>query len=94
MEKRPPATKEEMVPIKANDPVRLLPKLPKRPILLQHGTVDSVIPIQGQRIFYETLTQAYQTEADLITYQEIPRMDHYISLGMFGDLFTWLGEHL
>ncbi|WEG11484.1 alpha/beta fold hydrolase [Pullulanibacillus sp. KACC 23026] len=91
---RTTATEEEMKPIREKDPVSRLKTLPLRPVLLQHGSSDSIVPIGGTKYFYEALRDVYKARHELITYQEIPRLDHYISLGMLGEMVDWLNLHL
>lgn len=94
MDGRPPARLDELKDIRRFDPAQKIGQLPYRPMLLQHGDADSIIPIDGQREFYRQLVHCYGVHhAHLVTFQEIPRMNHYISLGMFEDVVGWLLNH-
>jgi uncharacterized protein len=94
MDGRPPATLHELTEIRQFDPLHKIGHLPTRPILLQHGDSDSIIPIDGQREFYRQLVSHYgERYAHLVKFQEIPRMNHYMSLGMFEDVVGWLFTH-
>jgi hypothetical protein len=63
-----------------------------RPILLQHGLSDSIISIEGQVLYYEALLKAYGEKSHLLTFEKLPRMDHYISLGMFESIVLWMNK--
>jgi uncharacterized protein len=89
---RPPASEDELQLIRAFDPIGYTEKIFPRPVLLQHGLADSIIPIEGQSLFYEELRKGYGDQSSLLTFQKIPRMDHYISLGMFETIIFWLNE--
>lgn len=89
---RPQATEEEIQPIRTLDPMRHIEKIFPRPVLLQHGLEDSIISIEGQALFYEELQKLYGEQSSLLTFEKIPRMDHYISLGMFESIVLWLNE--
>lgn len=92
---RPPASDIELAEIRKFDPLQNITNLPIRPVLLQHGDSDTVIPVVGQRKFYEHLSLHYGEEhGRLINFQEVPRLNHYISLGMFEFMFKWIDNHL
>ncbi|KYP79821.1 alpha/beta fold hydrolase [Ferroacidibacillus organovorans] len=95
MDGRSPATDEELHLIRLFDPIRKIARLPRRPILLQHGASDSIVPIDGQRKFYKELLKNYVgNHTTLVEFQEVPRMNHYISIGMFEYVYKWVSEQL
>lgn len=61
LERRKPATEEELSVINRFDPIRKASSLFPRPILLLHGDDDTFIPVQSQELFYlpsKIITQA------------------------------------
>ncbi|QQE79090.1 alpha/beta hydrolase [Alicyclobacillus sp. SO9] len=86
---------KELYLIRVFDPIRKIADLPHRPILLQHGTSDCIVPIDGQRKFYKELRKVYEGKSiNLVEFQEIPRTNHYISLGMFEYAYKWIKGQL
>ncbi|MEI5906719.1 dienelactone hydrolase family protein [Bacillus spongiae] len=61
----------------------------KAPILLLHGDLDSVIPIQSKREYEQYLRRSTDT-VNFITYKDV---NHTITLEMEQDLFDWLERH-
>lgn len=88
---RPPASEEELRDIRTFDPINYVNHT-VRPILLQHGLSDSIISIEGQVLYYEALLKAYGGKSHLLTFEKLPRMDHYISLGMFESIVFWMNK--
>ena len=75
------------------DPVKNLEALNERPLLLLHGDMDTSIPIEAQRYFYEKALDYYNDERKL-RFVEIPRMDHYISTGMLENAVAFNKDYL
>lgn len=75
------------------DPVKNLDSLNERPILLLHGDMDTSIPIEAQRYFYNKALDYYNDERKL-EFVEVPRMDHYISSGMLQKAIVFNEDYL
>lgn len=75
------------------DPVKNLDSLNERPLLLLHGDIDTSIPIEAQRYFYEKALDYYNDERKL-KFVEVPRMDHYISIGMLESAVVFNKDYL
>ncbi|MDZ7671891.1 MAG: YqiA/YcfP family alpha/beta fold hydrolase [Halanaerobiales bacterium] len=75
------------------DPDKNLDKINERPILMLHGDNDTAIPIEVQRYFYKKASEFYE-EKNKIRLIEVPRMNHYISLGMLENAISFNKDYL
>ena len=70
-----------------------LDKLINRPILLLHGTADSVVPISSQKIFLKKIKPMYN-ESENISLIEYPNLNHYLTTCMMEQTAKWLQDNL
>lgn len=95
----PPSEKikiiEEKVEEKVKDlePINHLNALKDRPILLLHGDSDIMVPVEGQRIFYDKLSLMYK-DKEKIKLIEYPRLNHFVTTNMMEESINWLGRYL
>lgn len=82
--------KEELVKY---DPEKNLDMINERPILMLHGDNDTAIPIEVQRYFYKKASEFYN-DKNKIRLIEVPRMNHYISLGMLENAISFNKDYL
>lgn len=90
----PPISEERIRKLSTYDPMYNKEKLKNRPILMLHGDRDSSVPIDCQRVFYEEMSDLYSENPERLKLIEIPRMDHYISTGMFEEAIEWFKKYL
>lgn len=89
-----PAGAEEAARLSVWDPMAHRELLGLRPILLLHGDRDSQVSIESQREFARVVAPLYQQHPERLQLVEMPRMDHYISTGMFEIAIDWLQKYL
>jgi phospholipase/carboxylesterase len=70
-------------------PASPLPETAELPFLIQHGTSDGVLPVQGSRQLREHLEKMGCS----VTYKEYP-MAHEISRQSLADVRDWISERL
>lgn len=89
-----PLNNEEILELSKFDPLRNTHLLKQRPILLLHGDSDSLVSIDSQRLFYNEVSPLYKENPDNIKFIEYPRLNHYLSVGMFEEALLWLKKYL
>lgn len=92
--KIPSADPSHIAVLAQYDPLQQKEALKGRPILMLHGDADSSVPIDCQRVFYQKVSPLYKDAPEKLKFQEIPRMDHYISTGMLEEAIIWLKKYL
>lgn len=90
----PPISKEEVKRLSKYDPMYNKERLERRPILILHGDMDSSIPIDSQRLFYKEVAPLYSENPEKLRFVEIPKMNHYISIGMLEEAIEWFEKYL
>lgn len=90
----PPISEERIRMLSSYDPMYNKEKLRNRPILMLHGDRDSSVPIDCQREFFKEMSPLYSGNPERLKFVEVPRMDHYISTGMFEEAIEWLEKYL
>ena len=75
------------------NPAEHLDLFNERPVLLLHGDSDTSVPIEGQRYFYKKAVEHYE-DKNRIELVEVPRMDHYISTGMWENAIAFNEDYL
>lgn len=75
------------------DPLKHLSLLTDRPILMLHGDSDSLVPVQGQREFYEKISPLYR-DKERIKLIEYPLLNHFVTTNMMEESINWLGRYL
>ncbi|WP_213818892.1 prolyl oligopeptidase family serine peptidase [Garciella nitratireducens] len=76
------------------DPLTYKESFYPRPILMLHGDVDTSVPIEIQRDFYQEVVPFYQEDQDRICLQEYHNMNHHISIKMVESAVKWLQKYL
>lgn len=89
-----PINEERIKELFVYDPMYNKEKLKNRPILMLHGDRDSSVPIDCQRDFFKEISPSYSENPERLKLVEIPRMDHYISTGMFEEAIEWFRKYL
>lgn len=85
---------EEVSSLIDYDPLKNTQLLNRRPILMFHGDSDSMVSIESQKLFYEETLPIYSENQEDFKFIEIPRLNHYITIGMFEEAILWLKKHL
>ncbi len=75
------------------DPMNNLNLLVDRPILLLHGEMDAVVPIESQRIFYHKIKDMYNNK-DRIRFVGYPNLNHFVTTNMMEEAIAWFYLHL
>lgn len=75
------------------DPSKNLKKLANRPILLLHGTTDSLVPIDGQDSFYDLAKMVYEDSSKL-KYIRYNNLNHFVTTNMMEEAIIWFKKHL
>lgn len=81
---------EELKPL---IPLNNIQKFKNKPILIQHGEKDTIVPIHSSQIFFDSLTEAYddKEKVSMITYD---RLNHYITEAMITEMLNWFNIYL
>lgn len=69
-------------------------KINKRAILILHGTEDTSVPIESQRLFYKKVSPLYVKNPERLEFIEESGVDHKITIGMMQDAVMWLKKYL
>ncbi len=88
-----PPKKEDLSLIRKYDPILHKDKLNLRPMLLIHGTPDTVVPIESQKYFYNQILPIYGESNEDLKFVEISRLNHYITINMTEDTVNWLDKY-
>jgi len=75
------------------DPINNLELLKDRPILMLHGSSDSIVHIESQRLFYRDILPLYQDRRN-IKLIEYPRLDHFVTTNMIEESAKWFYKHI
>ena len=89
-----PLNQEEISRLFKYDPLKNSQLLNMRPILMFHGDSDSIVSIESQRLFYDEILPLYRNNLEDFKLIEIPRLNHYISIGMLEEAILWMRKHL
>jgi dienelactone hydrolase len=88
MDNRPDIPVEEEQLLNKYNPVRR--KNCDSPVLLMHGDSDRTVPVDGQKDYFNHLTEVEgRNNVDLLIYENI---NHQFSLEMLKDLMVWLNK--
>lgn len=79
--------------VKSLDPIKHIKYLKDRPILLLHGEGDTLVPIKGQRLFYEKAEPVYDKK-DRISFIKYPNLNHFVTTNMMEDTIKWFHNFL
>ncbi len=85
--------KEEEKKIGLIDPMNHLEKIKDRPLLILHGSADSVVDISSQREFYGKAQDLYSDKSriDMIEYKNL---NHIVSTNMMEETVKWLEKFM
>lgn len=75
------------------DPMNNLQLLKDRPILMLHGNSDSVVSIEGQRVFYKGIKPLYQ-DKNRIKLIEYNNLNHFVTTNMMEESIIWFYKYL
>ncbi|HYF78801.1 MAG TPA: alpha/beta fold hydrolase [Symbiobacteriaceae bacterium] len=86
----PPLQGADLDRLRTYDPVNLAGEMSPRPLLLMHGTADTILPAEGARRFVEQARAgAYAPHPDRLIFTELPRLDHWVTIGMVATMQQW-----
>ncbi len=89
-----PEAKEDLIEtLKKYDPMKNIDMLNQRPVLMLHGDIDTSVPIEGQRSFYEKAINNYKDKDKLKLY-EVPDMNHHITADMLQKAVMWARNYI
>lgn len=80
--------------IKYYDPMNNGDRLNKRPILILHGTDDTSVPMESQRLFFDKMIPLYTDNPEKFGFIEENGINHKITIGMMQEAVTWFKKHL
>ncbi|WP_190285244.1 alpha/beta fold hydrolase [Clostridium sp. JN-1] len=88
-------SKEDDYKIKKYDPLAKLVKQDDlRPIFILHGASDEIVPISIQKYFYEKVSPLYKKSPQILKFDEIPRLNHYVTIGMLKSSIEWMNLYV
>ncbi|MDR7871113.1 MAG: alpha/beta fold hydrolase [Tissierellaceae bacterium] len=79
--------------INSIDPMNNQQMLVNRPILMLHGSHDSVVDIESQRVFYNQIKPLY-SDKSLIQLIEYNNLDHFVTTNMMEEAAIWFKKYL
>jgi len=91
---REPASDDDLKETRMYDPLRKYNQFNNRSMLLLHGDADTSVPIDSQRYFYKEISPYYSDNPDKLKLIEIPKLNHFITIGMVDEILKWLEENL
>lgn len=80
--------------LRAIDPEGQIDRIAPRPVLLIHGERDTVVPVTGVQRFAELAGPAYAACPERLKLTVIPRLDHYVTVGMVDEVRNWFVRYL
>lgn len=85
-----PLAGDDLAKLRTYDPEALIPAMAPRPLLLLHGTADTNLPVAGVRRFVSQAREgAYAPHPDRLVLTELPKLDHWVTIGMVATLQQW-----
>jgi len=76
------------------DPMNNGDKVKERAILMLHGSDDTSLPIDSQRLFFDEMLPLYIKNPERLEFIEASNVNHHITTGMLERAVMWLKEHL
>ncbi|SHI87912.1 hypothetical protein SAMN05444401_1664 [Clostridium amylolyticum] len=86
--------KEHLEELRSYDPTSHKESFNLRPILMLHGEADAIVPIESQEYFYNEILEYYKEAPEKLEFTKVPRLNHYITIGMVEDTINWFNNHL
>lgn len=90
----PAAASENKELIEAYDLMSNSNKIKDTAILILHGTEDTSLPIDTQRIFYNRMIPLYAEKPEKLSMVEAANVNHHTTTGMLERAVMWLKEQL
>lgn len=79
----------------AMNPLQLAPRaIPPRPLLMLHGTLDEVVPVDGVIALEERLRPLYTAQPERLELHLYPDLDHQYTDDMLSRTLTWFQRFL
>jgi dienelactone hydrolase len=90
-----PSTSEDSKElIERYDPMNSGDKIKERAILILHGTEDTSVPIETQRLFFNKMLPLYIKNPKKFEFIEESNVNHRVTTGMLQEAVRWFKEHL
>lgn len=84
---------EEEKKVNLIDPMNNMELILDRPVLLLHGSHDSVVNIESQRLFFEEVKPQY-SDKSLIQLIEYNNLNHFVTTNMMEEAAIWFKKYL
>lgn len=69
-------------------------KIKERAILILHGTEDTSVPIETQRLFFNKMRPLYNENPEKFEFIEASNVNHHTTVGMLEKTIMWFKEQL
>ena len=69
-------------------------KIKERAILILHGTEDTSVPIESQRLFFNKMIPLYIKDPNKLEFIEESNVNHRVTTGMLQEAVTWFKKYL
>ncbi|WP_353096791.1 dienelactone hydrolase family protein [Tissierella praeacuta] len=76
------------------DPIKNEEKIKERAILILHGTEDTSLSIDDQKLFFNKMISLYNEDSDKLQFIEATNINHRITTGMLEKSIMWMKEYL
>lgn len=93
-EGNPPLSAESKAELARYDLLAQQERLRLRPLLLLHGGADTAVPIEGQRVFIDSVRPLYAAVPERLRLVEIANLNHHTTLNMISLAVDWLKRWL
>lgn len=89
-----PATPAQEERLHQVDPEHLLAQVAPKPLLMQHGSADTSVPVDGVKRFYEIAAPHYAACPERLALTIVDRLDHYVTNHMMEAMRNWFLQWL
>ncbi len=90
----PQVSEENKKLIEYYDPMNNGDKLKERAILILHGTEDTSVSIESQRVFFNEMLPLYAENPEKFQFIEEEKIDHQTTTGMMEQAVMWFKKYL
>lgn len=89
-----PIPPDLLAQLRAHDPFAHIAQIAPRPLLLQHGTADTLQPIDGTRRWVAAAQPHYEKFPEHLQVYEAHNLNHYLTIGMISNAREWFTQYV
>jgi uncharacterized protein len=84
-----PAAPGQVERLSQFDPEHLVARVAPKPLLMQHGSADTSVPVGGVKRFYDLAKPHYAAHPERLALTIVDRLDHYVTNHMMEAMRNW-----